>query len=111
MCYLEVEHITIQLDDIYLGVIILNPVRSANNTLVIQQINEVNVVTNFHCEVIQTLIIVDPQRNIPGLIILPTIILGGEDVALVSNSHLWLVSVDEGGDVRTQGVANPSAPQ
>jgi len=91
MCYLEVEHIAIQLDDIYSRVVILNTVRSFNNTLIIQQIDEVNIVTNLLSEVIQTFVIVDPQSNIPGLIILPTIILSGEDVALISDSHLWLI--------------------
>ena len=34
MCQSEVEHITIQLDDIYVWVIITNPVRSAISTTV-----------------------------------------------------------------------------
>jgi len=41
--------------------------------------------------VIQTLIIVDPESNIPGLIILPTVIGDVESVGLVGSGHLGLV--------------------
>ena len=84
-CYLEVEHITIQLDDIYLGVIILNPVTSY--CIRTKTITEGFIITTLRSKVIQTLIIVDPECYIPGLIILPTVILSGENIALESGAH------------------------
>ena len=37
---------------------------------------------------IQTLIIIDPQSNIPGLIVLPTIVRDVQSIALEGGSHL-----------------------
>ncbi len=87
LCYLEVEHIAIDLDDIYLGVIEPYTVKSLCHKLT-DRCNERLIITCLTGDVIKTLIIVDPECNIPGLIILPTVILSGEDVALVSGSHL-----------------------
>jgi len=90
-CESEVEDVAIQLDHIYLGVIILNPVTSL--CIRTQRIAEGFIITTVHSKVIQTLIILNPECHIPGLIILPPIILSGEKIALVSNSHLGRVSV------------------
>jgi len=90
-CYLEVEHIAIDLDDIYLGVTITNPVTSY--CIRTKVITEGLIITTLRSKVIQTLIIVDPQSNIPGLIIRPTIILSVENVGLISDCHLRKIRV------------------
>jgi len=85
-CYLEVKHIAIDLDDIYARIIPLNTIRSLCHEFA-DIFNELLIVNTTTGDVIQTLIIVDPECNVPGLIVLPTIILSGENIALESGSH------------------------
>ena len=89
VCYLEVEHITIDLDHIYLGVIILYTFTSY--CIRTQVITEGLIITKVTRQIIQILVIVDPESNIPGLIILPTVVGNVEGIALVSDSHCSLV--------------------
>ena len=86
-CYLrsEIEHVRVNLNDIYSGVIVLNPITSY--CIRTNAITEGLIITTLHSKTIQTLIIVDPECNIPGLIIRPTIILSGEDVGLIGDGH------------------------
>ncbi len=86
-CYLEVEHIAIDLDDIYSRIIKPYTVKSLCHKIT-DRFNEVLIGTTLTCKVIQTLIIVDPESNVPGFIILPTIILSGENITLERGSHL-----------------------
>ena len=88
-CNSEVEDVRVNLDNIYLGVVITNPVTSYSTRT--DTIAEGFVVTTLHSKVIQTLIIVDPESNIPGLIILPTIVRNVESITLESGSHSWRV--------------------
>jgi hypothetical protein len=76
------------LDHIYLGVVELNPVLCfLHPILIVETIYQGLIITTLTGKVIQTLIIVDPQSNIPGLIILPTVIGNVESIALESGSH------------------------
>lgn len=84
-----VEHITINLDDIYLGVIIANPIGSL--CLRTNAIAEGSITTTLTGKVIQTLIIVDPECNIPGLIILPPIVGNVESIGLIGGAHCVVV--------------------
>jgi len=86
LCYLVVEHVTVDFDHIYLGVIITNPITSY--CIRTHAITEGLIITTLTCQVIQTLIIADPQCNIPGLIIRPTVIGGVLNVGLESGGHL-----------------------
>ena len=87
-CYLEVEQITIQFDHIYSRVIELNPIRSLCHELA-HTIDEFLITTALLGDVIKTLIIADPECNIPGLIICPTVILSSGQICLASGSRLW----------------------
>lgn len=88
-CQSEVEHIAIDLDDIYLRIIIANPISSFYRTVILREHKyEVLITITRAGKVIQTLIIVDPECNVPGFIILPTIILSGENITLERGSHL-----------------------
>ena len=86
-CYLEVEQIAIDLDHIYCRIVELNPVRSLCHKLPDIR-DEILIRTALTGDIIQTLIIVDPECNIPGLIILPTVVGNVESIALESVSHL-----------------------
>jgi len=83
---LVVEHVAIDFDHIYLGVIITHPIKSL--CIRTNAITEGLIITTLTGKVIQTLIITDPESNIPGLIIRPTVIGGVGHVGLESGSHL-----------------------
>ena len=85
-CESEVEQIAIQLDHIYGRVVELNPVRSLCHKLT-DISDEILIRTALAGDIIQTLIIVDPECNIPGLIVLPTVIGNVENVGLISDCH------------------------
>jgi hypothetical protein len=85
-CYLEVKHIAIDLDDIYARIIPLNTIRSLCHEFA-DIFNELLIVNTTTGDVIQTLIIVDPECNIPGLIILPTVVGSIQSVGLISDCH------------------------
>lgn len=96
-CQLEVEHIAIEFDDIYLGVSILNTIRSrvSNTDLIYEGL----IITTLTGKVIQTLIILNPESNIPGLIIRPTKILSVGQICLESGSHLVSLECYRGGEL------------
>ena len=85
-CYLEVKDIAIQLNHIHFGVSELNTVRSrvSNPDLFYEGF----IITCLTGKVIQILIIIDPESNIPGLVILPTVIGDIKSIGLVGSSHL-----------------------
>jgi hypothetical protein len=86
LCYLEVKHIAIDFDHIYLAVSILNTIRSrvSNTDLFYKGL----IITTLTGKVIQTLIILNPESNIPGLVIRPTVIGSVGQIGLESGSHL-----------------------
>ena len=83
----EVKHVRVNLNRIYLGVIKPYTVRSLKHKLA-DIFNKILIGTALTGDVIQTLIIVDPESNIPGLIIRPTVIGSIQSVGLKSDSHL-----------------------
>ena len=90
-CYLEVEHVRVNLNHIHLRVVIPNSI--ACFCIFRKTIYKVLITTTLLCHVIQTLIIVDPQSNIPGLIIVPPVIRNVEGIELESwGGHLGLSS-------------------
>lgn len=81
------------MNDVNFGVGKLHTVlRFTHSILIIETIYKGFIITTLSSKVIQTFFIVDPESNIPGLIILPTVILSGEQIALVGCSH-WRKSV------------------
>jgi hypothetical protein len=85
---LEVEHVRVKLDHVNFGVSELNTVPSfLHSILFIKHIYKGLIITTILSKVIQTLVIVDPQCYIPGLVVLPTVIGDIESIALVSSSH------------------------
>jgi hypothetical protein len=91
---LEVKDIAIQLDDIHLRIVELYAIPSfSHSILIIETIYKGFVITTLSSKVIQRLIIVDPESNIPGFIILPTIIGNVESIGLIGCGHCGL-SID-----------------
>ena len=88
MCYLrsEIEHVRVNLNHVNFRVIKPYTVKSLCHKIT-DRFNEVLIGTTLTGKVIQTLIIVDPESNIPGFIILPTVIGSVQNVALVGVSH------------------------
>ena len=86
LCQSEVKHVAIDFDHIYRGVIITHPIKSL--CIRTNAITEGLIITTLTGKVIQTLIIVDPESNIPSLIIRPTVILSVGQIGLESDSHL-----------------------
>ena len=84
--YLEVEHIRVKLNHIYLRRIELNSVSCF--CIFRKTIYKVLITTTLLCKVIQTLCIVDPESNIPGLIVVPPIITDIKGIELIGGGHL-----------------------
>jgi hypothetical protein len=93
-CYLEVEHVRVKLDHIHLRRIELNSVLCfSHSILIIETLYKGFVITTVLCKVIQTLCIVDPQSNIPGLIVVPPIVTDIKGIELIGcGGHLGLGS-------------------
>lgn len=91
-CQSEVEQIAIDFDHIYSRIIPLNTIRSLCHELA-DIIHEFLIATALLGDVMQTLIIADPECNVPGLIVAPTIIGGIGQICLESGSHLRKKSV------------------
>ena len=85
-CESVVENVTINLDDIYSRIVPLNTVISLCAEFA-DDCNELLIVYTTTSDAIQTVVILNPECNVPGLIILPTIILSGENIALESGAH------------------------
>jgi hypothetical protein len=89
--YLEVEHVRVKLNHIYLRRIELNSILCfSHSILIIETLYKGFVITTVLCKVIQTLCIVDPQSNIPGLIVVPPIIRDIKGIQLIGGGHLGL---------------------
>ena len=67
--------------------------------VIFKKVNGINIVANVTTEIIQVLVILQPQCYIPGLIIGPTVIAGVLNVGLISNSHLCQFEKSFGSDV------------
>ena len=93
-CYLEVEHVRVKLDHIHLRRIELNSILCfSHSILIIETLYKGFVITTVLCKVIQTLCIVDPESNIPGLIVVPPIVTDIKGIELIScGGHLGLGS-------------------
>ena len=68
------------------------------------------IITTLHGEVIQTLIILNPQCYIPGFIILPTVIRSVQNVGLESCSHLCLFVCNEVTVARRRALCSFTVP-
>ena len=86
---LEIKHLTIELNYIYLRVAECNSVLCfLYSVLIVEAIYQSFVVTTLSGKVIQILIIVDPQSNIPRLVVAPAVVRNVKMVGLVGGSHL-----------------------
>ena len=109
LCYLEVKHIAIDFDHIYLAVSITNTIRSFIHSIIIDQVTYKGlIITTLTGKVIQTLIILNPESNIPGLVIRPTVIESVGQIGLESGSHLWKKVLVSGKRFQS---TEPSSPQ
>jgi hypothetical protein len=91
--YLGVEQIAIELDHIYCGIIEANSVGSLRIKLT-DVVLEGVIVTALHSESVETFIVIDPQCNIPSLVVFPPIVGSVEGIALVGCGSHCLPLVD-----------------
>jgi hypothetical protein len=74
------------LNDVNFRISELHTVRSLD-TSTTERLQELLIIITLSGKVIETLIILNPECNIPGLIILPTVIGDVQSIALESGSH------------------------
>jgi len=72
----------------------------------VEAIYEGFIITTPTGKVIQSLVIVDPESNIPGLIVLPTVISGIQNVGLEGESGRHVIF-----EVRSYTIETLSRPQ
>jgi len=90
-CYLrlEIEHVRVNLNHVNFLIIPLHTVTSFSGTItIVEAIYKGFIITTLTCKFIQTLLIVDPQSNIPGLVIRPPVISGVGEIGLESSRHV-----------------------
>ena len=79
----------VEFNTVQLSIVPLNTIRSrfAVETNCFQSIYEVLIIITLLSNAIETVVILNPERNIPGLIIRPTVILSVGQIGLESGSH------------------------
>jgi uncharacterized protein YfkK (UPF0435 family) len=82
----EIEHVRVKLNHINFRVIKPYTVRSLDTTST-ERLQELLIIITLAGKVIETLIILNPESNIPGLIILPPVVGDIKSIGLVGSSH------------------------
>jgi uncharacterized protein YfkK (UPF0435 family) len=78
----EIKHVRVKLNHINFRVIKPYTVRGLDTTST-ERLQELLIIITLAGKVIETLIILNPESNIPGLVILPTVVGDVQSIALV----------------------------
>ena len=93
---LEIEHVTVDFGAVDLRVVPLHTVRGFLRTTFIKSFQKIFVAADFVLlnVVLNAFVILNPEHNIPGLLISPTIVGAVGQVGLVGCGCHWLSVVD-----------------